>query len=86
MNDYDKNSSSSLQLHGISLRCCRLPLGALKVSASAEGRFDFVPSFREVQILEDVSDGPLVMYFRFFVVMSLIEKLMVFLSTEICFR
>lgn len=60
-------------LDGLSLlpRCWRLPLGALKVSASAEGRFDFVPSFREVQILEDVSEGPFLIYFRFSVVMSL---------------
>lgn len=38
-------------------RCWRLPLGAPKVCASVEGRFDFVPSFREVQSLEDVSEG-----------------------------
>ena len=34
-----------------------------------------MPSFREVQILEDVSEGTFLIYFQFFVVMSLIGEI-----------
>ena len=49
---------------------------SLKVSASAEGRFDFVPSLREVQILEDVGEGPFSIHLRFSVGMSLIGEIL----------